>query len=69
MDHSGQAGKQALEQPRPACLSAASDCADAMSPRQDVARESVSCSHREGVISGGTETSRVNHSSRDFFSV
>lgn len=50
-------------------LSAASDCADAVSPRQDAARETVSCSRREGVILGGSGTSRVNCSSRDFFLV
>lgn len=65
----GRAGKQTLEQPRPARLSAASDCADAMSPRRDAARETVSCSRREGVILGGSGTSRVNHSSGDFFLV
>lgn len=67
-DHSSPVGKQALEQPRPACLSAAGDCADAMM-RQDVVRESMLCSHREGMISGEAETSRVNHSYRHFFLV
>lgn len=40
------------------------DCTDSTA-----GRESVLCSLREGVISEGTETSRVNNSFHDFFMV